>query len=118
MPKNTEDEKEKLKEKLSYLGLNLERTPKFLKDFMPFSFRPLKSYDETSYKVYQYIDVNDIQILLTPTDRLTNLNEKYKKAAPISSYLDANSETNIEKFATFLKMINDMNIEEIEEIEK
>ena len=118
MPKNTEEDKEKLKEKLTYLGLNLERIPKFLKDFNPFSFRPSKSYDDTSYKVYQYININDIQILLTPTDRLTDLNEKYKLAAPLSSYLDTKSEANIERFATFLKMLNEIQIEDIEKIEK
>lgn len=117
MPKNTE-EKENLKEKLSYLGLNLERIPKILKEFTPFSFKPANSYDETSYKVYQYIPVCDIQILLTPSNRLTNLNQKYKLAAPISAYLDSREEKNIERFSSFLNMLNNMDIEKIEEIEK
>ena len=78
MRKNIAEDKEKLKEKLEYIGLNLEKIPKFLTEFTPFSFRPLKSYNDTTYKVYKYIDVNNIEILLTPTDRLTNLNEKYK----------------------------------------
>ena len=51
MSKKTEDN-ENLKEKLSYLGLNLARIPKILKDFTDFEFRPTKAYDETSYKVY------------------------------------------------------------------
>ena len=117
MSKNTED-REKLKEKLDFLGLNLERVPKVLKEFKSFSFRPTKSYDDTSYKVYRYIPVKDIQILLTPTDRLTDLNEKYKLSIPIGAYLDSKSEENIERFATFLKMLNNMNIEKIEAIEQ
>ena len=38
MRKNIAEDKEKLKEKLSYIGLNLERLPKFLTEFNPFSF--------------------------------------------------------------------------------
>ena len=41
MRKNIAEDKEKLKEKLEYIGLNLERIPKFLTEFTPFSFRPL-----------------------------------------------------------------------------
>ena len=117
MQKNTED-RENLEGKLAYLGLNLERIPKVLKEFSSFSFKPAKSYDDTSYKVYQHIPVKDIQILLTPTDRLTDLNQKYKLALPVADYLDSKSERNIERFATFLKMLNNMNIEAIEKIEK
>ena len=84
----------------------------------PFSFRPSKSYNDTSYKVYRYIDVNDIEILLTPTDRLTSLDEKYKLSVPIKNCLDSKTEQNVEYFAAFLKVLNDTNIEEIEKIEK
>lgn len=118
MSKNTQENREKIKEKLDYLGLNLERPAKVLKEFESFSFKPSKSYDDTSYKVYKYIPVNDIQILLTPTNRLTDLNQKYKMAMPIGEYLDSKSQENIEQFATLLKLINDMNIKEVEDIEK
>ena len=118
MRKNIAEDKEKLKEKLEYIGLNLERIPKFLTEFTPFSFRPLKSYNDTTYKVYKYIDVNDIEILLTPADRLTNLNEKYKLSSPIVNYLDSKTEQNVEKFATFLKLLNDTNIQDIQKVEK
>ena len=87
MPKNIAEDKEKLKEKLEYIGLNLERVPKFLQEFKPLSFRASKSYDETTYKIYRYIDVNEIQILLTNADRTTTLSEKYKKAIPKISFL-------------------------------
>lgn len=118
MPKNTEENQDKMKEKLAYLGLNLTRIPKILKEFTPISYRPTKSYDDTSYKVYQYIPVCDIQILLTPTHRLAELNQKYKLSAPIGTYLDTKSEENIERFATFLTMLGGMKEGEIEELEK
>ena len=117
MHKNIAEDKEKLKEKLEYIGLNLERVPKFLTDFTPFSFKPQKSYNNTNYKVYKYVDVNDIEILLTPTDRLTNIDEKYKKSSPIKNYLDSKTEQNIEHFTTFLKLLSDTNIEDIEKVE-
>ncbi len=116
MRKNIAEDKEKLKEKLKYIGLNLERIPKFLTEFTPFSFRTLKSYEDTSYKVYKYIDVSDIEILLTPTDRLTDLNEKYKLSSPISNYLDSKTEKNAEKFTTFLSLLNDTDLDEIKKI--
>ncbi|MCI9039099.1 MAG: hypothetical protein HFJ29_04425 [Clostridia bacterium] len=118
MPKTTEENQEKMKEKLAYLGLNIARIPKILKEFTPFSYKPVKTYDDTSYKVYQYIPVCDIQILLTPAHRLTELNQKYKLAAPIGAYLDTKSEENIERFATFVTMLKDLKEEEIEELDK
>lgn len=118
MPKTNAEDKEKLKEKLQYIGLNLERVPKFLKETKPLSFRASKSYDETTYKVYRYLDVTEIQILLTPTDRLANLSEKYKLSAPIASYLDSKSEENIERFTTLLAMLNNTEISDIQALEE
>ena len=118
MPRNIAEDKEKLKEKLEYIGLNLEKIPTFLKEFTPFSFRPLKSYDDISYKVYKYVDISNIEILLTPTDRLTNLNESYKLAMPIAKYLDSKTEENIEYFTTFLSMLNNTEIEQIKQVEE
>lgn len=118
MPKTNAEDKEKLKEKLQYIGLNLERVPKFLKETKPLSFRASKSYDETTYKVYRYLDVTEIQILLTPTDRLANLSEKYKLSAPIASYLDSKSEENIERFTTLLAMLNNTEVSDIQALEE
>ncbi len=117
MPRNIAEDKEKLKKKLEYIGLNLEKIPAFLKEFTPFSFRPLKSYNDIGYKVYRYVDVSEIEILLTPTDRLANINEKYKSAVPIGRYLDSKTEENLEYFTSFLSMLNNTNIEEIKQVE-
>ncbi len=117
MLNNTEDT-ENLEEKLKYLGLNLARIPKILKQFESLNFKSSKSYDETSYKVYKHIQIGNIEILLTPTDRLTDFNQKYKLAMPLENYLDSKSEKNVKRFATFLQMLNNMNIEEIEKIEE
>lgn len=118
MSKTTNESQKLIKEKLDFIGLDLEKIPKFLTEFEPLNFRPLKTYDETIYKVYRHINVQDIQILITPTDRLTDLKEKYKLASPIFTYLDEKNEENIEKFATFLKMLTNLDIERLENLEE
>lgn len=117
MAKTNENQK-MIEKKLEYIGLNLEKVPKFLTEFKPLNFRPIQSYDEKLYKVYKHVNVQDIQILITPTDRLTDLKEKYKLASPLFTYLDEKNEENIEKFAIFLKMLTDLKLEKLDELEK
>ena len=62
--------------------------------------------------------IKDIQILLSPTHRLDSIEEKYKKAKPLSSYLDNETEENIINYTTFLNMLNQFSIEEVEKIEE
>ena len=69
-----------LLKKLKYLGLDLENIPDSIKNYKPLEFRPSKFIDEHTYKVYRYVDVKDIYILLTNTNRLTNISEKYRKS--------------------------------------
>lgn len=70
-----------IKAKLEYIGLDLNNIPEILKDFRPLDFRPARNYDEKTYKVYKYIKVKDIQILLTPTNRLSDIEEKYRESS-------------------------------------
>ncbi len=109
---------ELIEEKLKYLGLNLEKIPPAIKKFEPLEFRIPKFYDEKQYRQYRYISIKDIQILLSPTNRLDEIGEKYKKASPLADYLDSKSEENIIEHTTFLKMLQQMQIEDIEKIEE
>ena len=118
MPRKTKESDQTLENNLEYIGLNLSKIPNFLKQYESLNFRPSKSYDETVYKVYKYINIKEIQILITPCDRLTDIKERYKLASPIVEYLDSKSEDNIEKFATFFKMVSTMKKDRIEEIAK
>jgi len=43
-------------------------------------------YEQTDFRVYRYINLKDIQILLTPTNRLNSITEKYSKSMPLSKY--------------------------------
>ena len=115
MPKIVNVDKNNFKEKLDFIGLNLEKIPKFLMDFEPLGFGTSSSFNDNEHKIFRYIPIQEIQLLISPTNRLTDIKEKYSLAKPISAYLDPN---NIEEYATFLKMLNMASVEEIENIEK
>lgn len=117
LPKKIE-KTESIEEKLEYLGLNLEKIPAAIKKFEPLEFRIPKFYDEKQYRQYRYIPIKDIQILLSPTNRLDEIEEKYKKASPLADYLDSKKEENIIKHTTFLNMLKQIQIEDIEKVEK
>ena len=116
MPKKHESNS--LKEKIKYLGIDFENIPDVIKNSKPLEYRIKKQYDEKQYRQYRYIPIKDIQILLTPTNRLDEIEEKYKKAIPLSEFLDNKTEENFAKHAIFLKMLETVKIEQIEEVEK
>ena len=109
---------ENIEEKLEYIGLNLDKIPASIKKFEPLDFRIPKFYDEKQYRQYRYIPIKDIQILLTPTNRLDELEEKYKKASPLYEYLDQKKEENILKHTKFLEMLTQVKIEDIQKVEE
>ena len=118
MAKKTKEIEKTVEKNLEYIGLNLNKIPTFLKEHESLNFRPSKSYDDTTYKVYKYINIKNIEILISPTDRLTEIKERYKLSSPICEYLDSKKTENIEKFGMFMKMVSTMNTERIEEITK
>lgn len=108
---------ENLTEKLEYIGLDLNNIPDKLNFFQNINFRVRKNYIEENYKVYKYVNVNDIEIFLTPTHRLTDYTEKYAKALPIGAYLNMDTEENIERNVEFLKLLKELQIEDIEALD-
>lgn len=115
MAKITDEDKNNFKKNLEYLGLNLEKIPKALLDFEELGFSPSNTFNDTEHKVFKYVPIDEIYILLTPTNRLNDVKEKYGRAKPIAAYLDPE---NIEEYATFLRMLNQISVEEIEKIEE
>ena len=107
-----------MKEKIEYLGLDLENIPSTIKNFKPIKYRIPKFYDEKQYKQYRYVSIKNIQILLSPTNRLDDIQDKYKQASPLIDYLDNKNEDNFIKHTTFLNMLRKVKIEDIEKIEK
>ena len=118
MPRKKKEKIEGISDKIEYLGLNLDKIPENLKKFDPLEYRIPKFYDEKQYRQYRFVPIKDIQIMLSPTNRLDDLSEKYKKARPLYEYLDKDNEDNILKYTTFLNMLKNMNIEDIEKIDK
>lgn len=116
MPKNTNEND--IETKLKYIGLDLENIPSFLKDEKEIDYRPIKVNEENTYKVYKYIPISNIEILLTPANRLNTIKEKYTKASKLITYLNPEEENDIIKHTTFLKMLKEVEIAEIEKIEE
>ena len=115
--KNTKENNNNIETKLKFIGLELNKIENVLKPSGPISFKPTKVYDETSYKIYKFIDISKIEILITPTNRNQPLNEKYKLSDSLINYMDSNNEENIEKHVEFLEMLKKLQIEKIKEIE-
>lgn len=115
MAKITDEDKNNFKKNLEYLGLNLDKIPKALLDFKPLGFSPSNTYNDNEHKIFKCVPINQIYILLTPKNRLDPIKEKYNEAKPISAYLNPE---NIEEYATFLKMINQISIPDIEKVEE
>ena len=109
---------QKINEKLEYIGLNLEEIPETLKLVEPLQFKPNVGIDEKKYRQYKFVSPKEIEILLSPTNRLEDIKEKYAKAEPLAIYLDSKNEENEEKHQTFLRMLDEVKIEDIEKIEQ
>ena len=114
---NEKIEVDDLIQKLNYLGLDLENVPKFLYDFQPLEFNLSRLNNDKDHKVFKFVPIDKIDILLTPCLRNDTIREKYSKAYPLGSYL-VNDETGeaLERYTTFLKMLNDFGIAEVENI--
>ena len=106
-------EEKKIKEKLEYIGLDLENIPEFLKEEI--NFKPLRIYENKIYRVYKYVPINKIKILLTSANRLESLSKKQSLSSTIKPYICPETEEDFIKHATFLKMVNEMDISKIEE---
>ena len=118
MPRKKKEKIEGISDKIEYLGLDLDNIPENLKNFESLEYRIPKFYDEKQYRQYRFVSIKDIQIMLSPTNRLDDLSEKYKKARPLYEYIDKDNEENILKYTTFLNMLKNVDIEEIEKVEK
>ena len=105
-----------INKKIKYLGLN--NISKNVLQVHDLSFKVLKGFDDKQYIQYRYINIKDIDILLTPTNRLDELQIRYDKAKPLYFYLNKESEKNNQRYATFLNMLKKVEIGDIEKVEK
>ena len=111
MPKKTNEEIKKIDEKIEYIGLDLKKIPVFLKKNKMTECNLEKEYRDTTYKVYRYIDVNDIQIFITSENDMANIQKKCKSARPLGDFNDE------ELKQAFMSMVENMNVENFMELE-
>ena len=52
--------------KLKFLGLDIENIPDYLKDFSPLEFNISRLNNDKEHRVYRYVHIDKIEILLTP----------------------------------------------------
>lgn len=107
-----------LKEKLDYLGLDLQKIPEELLECKNLNYKIIKNYDEKQYKQYRFVDVKNIQIMLTEANRLNSVKEKYENAKPLMYYLDYKNQENAPYYNAFLEMLKRVETYEIDKVEE
>ena len=112
-------ENEELQEKLDFLGLSLEKLPKFISDAEVPNFNVSRINNDKDLKVYKFIPIDKIEILLTPALRSDPIKTKYAEAVPLKFFLNEDGdEEEMMFFKTFSKIVRTMSIQEIEKVEK
>ena len=98
-------------EVLNYVKLHISRIPKALKAEKP-QFNTLKTIDNSLlYTVYKKIPIKDIQILISNTDRTTDIKKRFNNAVPIQDYIKENKDE-------FVELAEKTSVEKIQWIEK
>lgn len=101
--------------KLSFLGLDLEEIPEYLRDFSPLNFNTSRLNNDKDHRVYRYVPIDKIEILFTPCLRGDDIKKKYSEAVPLGKFFGTEGdEEDIERYTTMLRIINTMSISDIE----
>lgn len=109
--------KEDIVTKLKYLDLDLENIPDFLNQFKLSNFNISRLNNDRDHRVFRYIPIDKIEILLTPCLRSDSIKKKYSEAVPLFRYINpSEEEEDIERYATFLKLVTEFAISEVENI--
>ena len=115
--KNTRKEKIGLKnDVLEYIGLDLENIPQKLLVSEPIHFSDFSN--SNVYKVYDYVSVHDLEILITPLDRTAEIRERYKTAKPLSAYLQTDDRKSKEIFNDVLDSASVNEIKKLENLQE
>ena len=107
-----------IEKKLEYIGLNLEEIPETLKYVETLNFKPNIGIEENKYRQYRFVSPKELEILISPCNRLEDTKTKYSKARPLVSYLEPKTEEEMKLHAIFLEMLREVRIEDIEKIEE
>ena len=106
-----------LETKLDFLGLDLDKVPEFLKDFSPLNFNTSRLNNDKDHRVYRYVPIDKIEILITPCLRSDDIKKKYSESVPLGRFFNPmGDEEDIERYATLLKIISSIFVSDIENI--
>ena len=112
MPKQSSENIIPTETKLEYIGLNLNKIPDFLKTSKMTECNLIKEYKDSTYKVYKYLNVNDIQIFITQENVLSDIQKRCKLAKPIEEYLKDE-----DLKSKFIQMVQNVDLEKVNELE-
>ncbi len=112
----TSDEKINIQKNLEYIGLDLENIPEFIRNYRPLEFRPIRGFNENKSRIYKYLNIKDIQIYITPRNKMDSLLKKYEESNQLYDYLKLESDDDIVRHSIFLKMVDKVNLAEVERI--
>ena len=106
-----------LQKKLKYLDLDLENVPDEIVDYKPLNFNVSRLNNDKDHRVFRFVPIDKIDILVTPCLRTEPLKDKYSQAMPLHKYiLPAEKEEDIERYTTFLRMLDTVSVNEIETV--
>ena len=91
MSKDTEEKN--IRDNLKYIGLDLDNIPQILKQ--EYNIKTFKFYENKTCKIYKYVPISKIKILLTSANRLESINKRYSKVSICNGLF--NSDNNLEK---------------------
>jgi hypothetical protein len=95
---------------LDYIGLNIEKIPERLVKEKTIYKAPNVHDNAEIYRIYKKISVKDIDILISDTDRTTDIKERYETSKPLDIYIKENTES-------FEKLAEKASIDEIKKLE-
>lgn len=109
--------KGEIQKKLDYLKLDLDDIPGILTDFEALEFNVSRLSNDKDHRIFRFVPINKIDILITPCLRTDPLKDKYSKAVPLHKFIiQGDKEEDIAKFTTFLRMLDTVKISEIETV--
>ena len=104
-------------EKIKNLGIDLENMNPALSNKETKGYKISKEIEEKVFKQYRYVPIKDIQIFISTASKKESIEQKFKKALPISEYLPIEGKT-LEECSIFMEMLKNTNIEKVKEIEE
>lgn len=109
-----------LKDRLEYIGLDIDNLSPVIKDFKGLNFKASDAFSEEKNSIYMNVPISKIDILITNHSNDEKLSTKYKDAISLNSYLIREEELQegVSNFLTFANILKHFDKKTVEEIGK